>query len=602
MMDMISRDSDNENRRQSPEGDGNPGPWPKVILPPRIPRRQHLPVQPSIPADRSLREQLQRAAASHVKRLDVVPPLSLEELRENARAVRKAAGAAPAYDDYIAILISNEAWRETVSQIPHNRRLLLLPKCLRNAAECPAEIDEFGLVCKGCGKCSIHDLSQEAERLGYAVLVAEGTAIVTKMIQTRQIEAIVGVSCMNVLEKCFPHMEAMSIPGIALPLLQDGCIDTDVDLDWVWDTIQLDSRQQRYHLDLETIKSEVQSWFTPIALSEIMGAPTCETENIAREWLTKAGKRWRPYLTACVHLALQSEHHEHPPAATSDLKKLAIAVECFHKASLIHDDIEDNDDARYGERTLHVEYGVPLALNTGDFLLGEGYRLLTELEVDPRIRIEMLKVASAGHLTLSRGQGAELYWAKHPKPLSTIEVLEIFKDKTAPAFEVALRFGAFYSAATDDVHDVLSAYSESLGIAYQINDDLEDYSGESDSNDLRDLRPSVVLAIAHKRACDQNDAELTTSLWKRDCCYDEVKSKIDRLVTTLQVIETADELGEAYMSQAIRSLRPLSNATLKGLLRRVVGKIFGEHLVEGHCSEFEARNATSGEAGAEPTT
>ena len=292
-----------------------------------------------------------------------------------------------------------------------------------------------------------------------------------------------------------------------------------------------------------------------------------------------------------------SEYHEHPPVIPADMKKLAIAIECFHKASLVHDDIEDDDDARYGEETLHMEYGVPLALNTGDFLLGEGYRLLAELEIDPEIKVEMLKLAADGHLTLCRGQGAELYWAAHPRPMSTLEVLGIFKEKTAPAFEVALRLGAYYARAARDVHDILSLYSESLGIAYQIADDLDDYSGRSDSNDLQSMRPSVVLAIAHKRACDKDIASLTDSIWKRRCSYEEVKTEVNELINKLEVIETADELGEAYMSQAIRSLRPLSNATLKGLLRRVVGKIFGEHLTEGHCGEFEARNAASGEAG-----
>ena len=253
-----SNNSDNLNNRRSELTGESPG-RSDVSLPPRSPQKKRLPIQPTIPQDRALREKLQAESAALIKRLEIVPPLSLEELRENARIVREQVGCADDYDDYIVILISNEAWRDTVSQIPYNRRLLLIPKCLRNSAECPAIIDEFGLICKGCGKCSIHDLSQEAERLGYAVLVAEGTAVVTKMIQAKQIEAIIGVSCMNVLEKCFPHMEAMSIPGIALPLLQDGCIDTSVDLDWVWDAIQLDSKQQRYQLDLEAIKQEVQA-------------------------------------------------------------------------------------------------------------------------------------------------------------------------------------------------------------------------------------------------------------------------------------------------------------------------------------------------------
>ena len=115
---------------------------------------------------------------------------------------------------------------------------------------CPAPFDEFGLLCKQCGLCSIRDVQLEAERLGYAVLVAEGSAIVMSLIQTGKIEAIVGVSCLSVLERAFPYMEAAAIPGVAVPLLQDDCIDTNVDIDWVWEYIHLTSDDRTRRLDL----------------------------------------------------------------------------------------------------------------------------------------------------------------------------------------------------------------------------------------------------------------------------------------------------------------------------------------------------------------
>ena len=67
----------------------------------------------------------------------------------------------------------------------------------------------------------------------------------------------------------------------------------------------------------------------------------------------------------------------------------------------------------------------------------------------------------------------------------------------------------------------------------------------------------------------------------------------------LGVLDKTDDLLEAYKEEAIRSLRFLSSPTLKGLMRRIVGKIFGEKLIEGYCSEFEARNAASRATGAE---
>lgn len=573
---------------------------PLLTLPPRVHKQIERPTQSNIPNDRAVRDRLKKIAYDYVEQEKIIPPLVFDELNALTRKVQELAGVDKIFDDYIAILINNAAWRDTLAKIPYDRRLLLVPKCLRDEEHCPAPFDEFGLLCKECNLCSLHELTVEAERLGYAVLVAEGSAIVTKMIETGRIEAIVGVSCLNVLEKCFPHLEAAAIPGVAIPLLQDDCVNTSVDLDWVWDVIHLTSEDRTYRLDLNELKSTVQQWFERDTLEEIMGVPDGETARIAYDWLARAGKRWRPYLTTCVYLAMGEESFLDAPAIPNDLKKLAAAVECFHKASLVHDDIEDNDDERYGEEALHIQYGMPVALNVGDFLLGEGYRLIGELDIDPAIKVKMLRHAADGHLTLCRGQGAELCWTRDPKPLSSLQVLDIFRQKTAPAFEVALRLGAYYGGADADTHDVLHEYSESVGIAYQVRDDLEDYSGDSDSNDLKDFRPSVILSIAHKRSKEGDEKKLLDSLWNRACQYDDIADELHRILLERGVIEKAVELKEAYTEQAIRSLRTITNATLKGLLRRVVGKMFGDNLIEGYCSEFEARNASSSTARAEP--
>ncbi len=572
----------------------------RLEVPPRVLRQVSRPAQTGVPGDKSARDRLRYFARRRVEQENLVPPLTLEELREHAGLVCAAAGVTEDCADYAVIVVNNEAWRDTLAGIPFDRRLLLLPKCLRADGRCPAPIDEFGLVCQSCGSCLISELQSEAEQLGYAVLVAEGSAVVTKMIEAGRIEAVVGVSCMSVLEKCFPHMEARAVPGVAVPLLQDGCANTTVDVDWIRDAMHLTKDDRTYRLDLDALKTDVQNWFAPESLTKLLGTPLGETEAIARDWLARAGKRWRPYLAACVYVSLQGDGAVSPHGLPDDLKKLAIAVECFHKASLVHDDIEDGDEQRYGFKALHVECGTPVALNVGDFLLGEGYRLVGELDVDDGVKVAMLQTAAGGHLTLSRGQGAELCWTRHPQPMSTLEVLDIFRQKTAPAFEVALRLGAFYGGADAGVHDVLVRYSEALGIAYQIRDDLEDFAGVGDSNDLRDLRPSVVLAIAHKRAAEGADRGLTTALWRRECDYEKVAGDVRRLTDRCGVIETVENLLEAYTAQANRSLHPLRSPTLKGLLRRVIGRIFGNEQIPGYCDEFEARHAGRRPGGAEP--
>jgi geranylgeranyl pyrophosphate synthase len=557
--------------------------------------------QESIPPTLQQRQELLAAASQYVARHAPVPPLRFEELRSHADVLIGQRGLDPKYRDYVAVLINNEAWRESLAPVPFERRLLLLPKCLRDEEHCPAPFDEVGLLCKNCGLCSIQELQEEAERLGYAVLVAEGSALVTRLIQTSRIEAIVGVSCLHVLEKAFPYMESAAIPGVAIPLLQDDCADTNVDMDWLWDVIHLTSDDQTRRLDLDALRHEVEAFFAPAAIAAVMGEPANETERLAQQWLAKAGKRWRPFLTACTYKALCGAEPSAP--LPEDLRKIALAVECFHKASLIHDDIEDHDEYRYGQKTLCGEQGVEIALNVGDLLIGEGYRLIALSSpalgggsAADRIA-RMTRIAAAGHRTLCLGQGAELVWARNPQVLTPAQVIDIFRQKTAPAFNVALQLGAIYAGADEQVSEVLAAYSDALGIAYQIRDDLEDWTGKSDSDDALAMRPGLLLAIGHERSKGPA-RELFNSLWHRQAPPSAVAEARRLLDGELRGIERARGLLDGYKEQAIRALRTLESASLKGLLRRVIGKIFNDLEIRGWCSEFEDRNAAGRAAGA----
>ena len=568
-----------------PAGSFSPATVPRHV----VQQRFRQPKQ-NIPQTTIERNRVLQVARHYVAEFNPVPPMPTDELKQHADKLVEMLKCDPIYRDYVGVVLNNEMWRESLASVPYERRLLLLPKCLRVEAKCPAPFDEFGLLCKQCGLCTIQDLQAEAEKLGYAVLVAEGSAIVMSLIQTGKIEAIVGVSCLPVLERAFPYMEAAAIPGVAVPLLQDDCIDTTVDLDWVWEYIHLTSDDQTRRLDLGALRDDVDFWFSPASLDLIMGNAEGETERIGREWLMRAGKRWRPFLAVSAYQALREDSNKPLP---DDLRKIAVAVECFHKASLIHDDIEDNDALRYGEKTLHEEYGVAIALNVGDLLIGEGYRLIGACKASAEQKAEMLMAAAQGQRQLCRGQGAELCWARSPQPLTSAQVLDIFRSKTAPAFEVALRLGSLY-AGTDqheEVSDVLRDYSEALGIAYQIRDDLSDLGETGETNDIAGLRPSLLLAVAHEKAKDAQK-ELLASVWRRQLPDGKTTAQIEALYTELKADERARTLLETYKEEGIRCLQALENANLKGLLRRVLGKIFNDVEIKGWCKEQEEKNAT----------
>ncbi|KAF0178941.1 MAG: hypothetical protein FD161_1700 [Limisphaerales bacterium] len=565
-----------------------PGSYSSAAVPKHVVQQRFRTPKKNIPQTPIERNHFLHVIRNYVAEFNPVPPMPADELKVHADRVIGMLKCDPIYRDYIGVLINNEMWREQIAAVPFERRLLLLPKCLRVESKCPAPFDEFGLLCKQCGLCTIQDLQAEAEKLGYATLVAEGSAIVMSLIQTGKIEAIVGVSCLSVLERAFPYMEAAAIPGVAIPLLQDDCIDTTVDLDWVWDYIHLTSDDQTRRLDLGALRDDVDFWFSPVALDTIMGNAEGETERIAREWLMRAGKRWRPFLVVSAFQALRRDLGKPLP---EDIKKVAVAVECFHKASLIHDDIEDNDALRYGEKTLHEEYGTAVALNVGDLLIGEGYRLLAACKASPAQKAEMVRIASEGQRELCRGQGAELCWASRPQSLTQHQVLDIFRKKTAPAFEVALRVGALYAGVDqhEEVEDVLHVYSEALGIAYQIRDDLSDLGDTGETNDIAGLRPSLLLAVAHEKAKDAQK-ELLASVWRRQLPAGVSVKDIEVLYTELGADLRAKTLLETYKEEAIRCLRDLENPNLKGLLRRVLGKIFNDVEIKGWCKEQEQLN------------
>jgi geranylgeranyl pyrophosphate synthase len=348
-------------------------------------------------------------------------------------------------------------------------------------------------------------------------------------------------------------------------------------------------------LDLDALYEAVVSWFAPEALEAVAGPAETETERIARAWLAKGGKRWRPFLAACAFLSFQGRREVEDPIrqggeAPEDLRKAAVAVECFHKASLIHDDIEDGDGERYGEKALHVQYGVPIALNAGDFLLGEGYRLIGEIGVADGAKVQMVRAAAWGHRSLCIGQGEELMAKRARRPLAPARVIEIFRMKTAPAFEVALRVGTTLAGAGEDLWPALARYGEALGIAYQIRDDLADWSASAapgpgtprgDAGTPRGDagtpgeggQPSILLSLAEERATGETKRFLEAA-GRGSLAAEGSSGRLARVLADLGVEESARRLLDRYRREAVTALEPLPSEGLRNVLERVVGKMF----------------------------
>ena len=150
------------------------------------------------------------------------------------------------------------------------------------------------------------------------------------------------------------------------------------------------------------------------------------------------------------------------------------AVECFHKASLIHDDIQDGDEERYGRPTTWKEHGVGVAIAAGDWLVAHGYRLIVKSGFPSAA--SMLEAVVESHMRLCEGQGDDLL-APGANPLASAQAfdragyLSTCVRKTGEAFALAAQLGARAAGADDAPY---RRFGLAYGILFQIDDDLAD--------------------------------------------------------------------------------------------------------------------------------
>ncbi|MEX0820162.1 MAG: polyprenyl synthetase family protein [Pirellulaceae bacterium] len=537
-----------------------------------------------VPETRELREKLRAKCAEVAGKLDKSVPLAKDDMEVVVRATLDELGMPEGYVGWMMVVFATEFWRDQVANVPPERRLFLLPHCLKHAEGCPADYDEFGLECKECGACSIADFRGVADDMGYKVLVAEGSPIVLKIILSGYVDAIVGVACLNVLEKAIDKILLAGIPCMAVPLLSSDCRNTSVDEDWVDEMVRLQktepSQQTRSYVHLMRAASQM---FEPERLERIVprlrggprlaevngqGAaglnPIAATEAIAYDFLSKGGKHSRPFITLAVYDALMggqgtlSDGGEHVAGFSDAVLRAAMSIETFHKASLVHDDIEDNDAFRYGEETLHRRYGIPTAINVGDYMIGMGYRLVSRdaQELKPDVVVDILNNLAEAHMKLSEGQGAELLWRDaKDKRLKPLDALKIYALKTSPAFEAALYTGVRLAGSVDDYAEPIKQFSRNMGVAFQILNDLKDWRGDEDNKmsaggDTLAGRPTVLWALALDGLPESEQAELLKLVGDEKVGDEYRIRRVRQLYERADVFERAHRLVDKHQQRA----------------------------------------------------
>jgi geranylgeranyl diphosphate synthase, type II len=560
----------------------------------------------AMPETREMRDRVRTEAGRVMTAIDRGRNLTRPHLQELGENLLRHLGMGEQYLGFAMVCLANEFWREQVSAIDFKRRLLLLPHCLKNAEGCPADYDEFGLDCRKCGACSVADFKTKAEDLGYKVLVSEGTPIVLKIIVSGHIDAIVGVACLNVLEKALDKILLAGVPCVAAPLLSSNCRSTSVDDDWVSELIDLKIEppkvKTRTYVHLMRASNQIfeEPELTRLAPRSRPAAPDkvgridplTAHENIAYDWLAQGGKRSRPFITVAVYDALKGASgtlSAEGCAPPDSVRRTALAIEAFHKASLVHDDIEDDDTFRYGRETLHRQYGVSTAINIGDYLLGMGYRLISRerKELGGDRTADILNRLADAHLKLAEGQGAELLWRDaRDKTLTPLDALKIYALKTAPAFEAALYAGvrlAVEAPEAEAYEKAVVEFSKNVGVAFQILNDMKDWNGDSDNKllvgqDVLAGRPTLLLALALEGSAPAEKAELLELLHRQHdpASGQEVVQRVQQIFTRAQVFLKAEKLIEKFRARAEALADEIEPTPLRELLYYLVDSVLDQ--------------------------
>jgi geranylgeranyl pyrophosphate synthase len=310
-------------------------------------------------------------------------------------------------------------------------------------------------------------------------------------------------------------------------------------------------------------------------------------EGIAYDWMGQGGKRSRPFITLAAYDALkggQGTFSAEGLDLPDPVRRTALAIEAFHKASLVHDDIEDDDTFRYGRATLHRQYGVSTAINVGDYLIGLGYRLVSRERkaLGGDCTADILDRLADAHIKLSEGQGAELLWRDaRDKALTALDALKIYALKTSPAFEAALYAGLRLAGPAEQYEKMVTEFSRQLGVAFQILNDLKDWEGDDDNKlvagqDVLSARPTLLLALALEGSGPAQREELLALLRQPASSPSAAAERLQRvrqLFTRAGVFEKAEKLVEKSRARAEAIADEVEPTELRELLYYLVDSV-----------------------------
>jgi octaprenyl-diphosphate synthase len=217
-------------------------------------------------------------------------------------------------------------------------------------------------------------------------------------------------------------------------------------------------------VSIESLEERMRSYVERIdkALSRELKLYTHSRFHDPLVYATEAGKRVRPVMLMLSAEALGCKD--------DSVLGAAVAVELLHTESIIHDDVIDDERSRRSRMPFHIKYGISASLLSADFVFATILAIAARYD-DRRIAEEV----SSAALDMAEGEYSELTIDPGIYRLEWDEYIRIIEEKTAALFETSAKLGAIIAGGTGKEVDALAKYGRSIGIAYQLKDDLLDW-------------------------------------------------------------------------------------------------------------------------------
>ena len=280
--------------------------------------------------------------------------------------------------------------------------------------------------------------------------------------------------------------------------------------------------------------------------------------QISNYIVSSGGKRLRPMLlTLCAH-ACDYHGQDHIP--------LAAIIEFIHTATLLHDDVVDESDLRRGQQSAHAVWGNAASVLVGDFLYSRSFQMMVGLD-----SMRIMEVLADTTNTIAEGEVQQLLNMGDPE-VDQQRYMQVIENKTAKLFEAACRLAAIIGAQPPEIEDALAIYGNRLGSAFQIADDVLDYTGDADTmgknagDDLAEGKPTLPLIFARDR-CNEEERELLDTAIRNGGADD-----LDPILAIIQKTDSLDaamDVARAWALEARQAIGTLPDSPWRAALEQL---------------------------------